>query len=46
MEIKISKELYERLSKERKEFEDVIGIEFDIEKTIWEFIKIANSRGK
>ncbi len=40
-EIKISNELHERLQKERKDFEETIGIEFNIEQTIWELLKIV-----
>ncbi len=44
MEINISEELNERLLKEGKELQEKIGMEFNIEQTIWELLKIANQK--
>jgi len=43
----ITKELFDRLSDEREEFEKSINIKFSFEQTIWELLKIANyNKGK
>lgn len=44
--IEISRELFERLEKERDEFIKSINMDFNIEMTIWEMFKILNTMEK